>query len=208
VKVRRLGVFGGTFDPIHSGHLVAAVSVQTALELDYLIFVPTGHSWHKDPGPEASSEDRLAMVDLAIANHEGFTTSSVDIERDGPTYTIDTLTDLQDQWEHDQPDTEAVWFFVTGADALVDVPNWRDPAGILHRARLVGVTRPGHAPPSPSLLNGEFTLVEVATPDVASRQIRELVRAGQSIEHLVPAAVADYISSHGLYRETEPALHE
>ncbi|MDO8732025.1 MAG: nicotinate-nucleotide adenylyltransferase [Actinomycetota bacterium] len=200
MKVRRLGVFGGTFDPIHSGHLVAAVSVQTALELDYLIFVPTGNSWHKEPGPEASAADRLAMVDLAIAYHEGFTTSSVDIEREGPTYTIDTLTDLQEHWEHDQPETEALWFFVTGADALVDVPNWRDPAGILQRAQLVGVSRPGHPAPSASLLNGAFTLVEVATPDVSSRQIRELVRNGVSIDQLVPPSVADYIEAHGLYR--------
>ncbi len=200
MKVRRLGVFGGTFDPIHSGHLVAAASVQSALELDYLIFVPTGNSWHKEPGPEASAVDRLAMIDLAIASHEGFTTSSVDVDRAGPTYTIDTLTDLQEQWEHDQPDTEALWFFVTGADALVDVPNWRDPDGILKRAQLVGVSRPGHAAPPAALLNGEFTLIEVATPDVASRQIRELVRAGKSIATLVPPAVAEYIEIRGLYR--------
>lgn len=204
MKVRRLGVFGGTFDPIHSGHLVAAVSVQSALELDYLIFVPTGNSWHKMQGPEASAQDRLAMVDLAIAYHEGFTTSSVDIERDGPTYTIDTLTDLQQQWEHDQPETEAAWFFVTGADALLDVPNWRDPSGILARAHLVGVSRPGHPTPDADFLDGAFTLVEVATPDVASRQIRELVRAGSSIDTLVPAAVAEYIESHGLYRSSSP----
>ncbi|MDO9486033.1 MAG: nicotinate-nucleotide adenylyltransferase [Actinomycetota bacterium] len=202
MKVRRLGVFGGTFDPIHSGHLVAAVSVQSELQLDYLIFVPTGNSWHKDPSPEASAQDRLAMVDLAIANHEGFTASSVDIERAGPTYTIDTLTDLQLQWEHDQPDTEALWFFVTGADALVDVPNWRDPSGILERARLVGVSRPGHLAPPADLLQGAFTLVEVATPDVASRQIRERVRTGQSIAELVPSAVAEYIERHRLYRDS------
>ncbi len=204
MKVRRLGVFGGTFDPIHSGHLVAAVSVQSVLELDYLIFVPTGNSWHKDPGPEATAADRLAMVDLAIANHEGFTTSSVDIEREGPTYTIDTLTDLQQQWEHDQPDTEADWFFVTGADALLDVPNWRDPAGILSRAQLVGVTRPGHPTPNPDLLDGAFTLVEVATPDVSSTHIRECVRAGQSIDALVPSAVAEYIHAHRLYLPPTP----
>ena len=199
MKLRRLGVFGGTFDPIHSGHLVAAASVQSELELDYLIFVPTGNSWHKEPGPEASAADRLAMVDLAIANHEGFTASSVDIERPGPTYTIDTLTDLQRQWRHDQPDTDAEWCFVTGADALADVPNWRDPDGILARARLVGVTRPGHRLPEPDLLDGQYTLVEVATPDISSRQIRERVRAGESIDQLVPASVADYITHHGLY---------
>ena len=202
MKVRRLGVFGGTFDPIHSGHLVAAVSVQSSLELDYLIFVPTGNSWHKEPGPQASATDRLAMVDLAIARHEGFTSSAVDIERTGPTYTVDTLKDLQDQWAHEQPDSEAQWCFVTGADALLDVPNWRDPAGILARARLVGVSRPGHPAPPTALLEGQYTLVEVATPDIASSQIRELVRTGASIEQFVPAAVADYIQRHGLYRES------
>jgi len=201
VKVRRLGVFGGTFDPIHSGHLVAAASVQSALELDYLIFVPTGESWHKSPGPLAPAADRLAMVDLAIRDHEGFTTSSVDIDRIGPTYTVDTLTDLRSQWQHDQPDAEAAWFFVTGADALMDVPNWRDPQGILALAHLVGVSRPGHPAPPRELLDGRYTLVEVATPDVASSQIRELVRAGSSIEGLVPTSVASYIAEHGLYRE-------
>ena len=201
MKVRRLGVFGGTFDPIHSGHLVAAASVQSALELDYLIFVPTADSWHKTPGPEAPPADRLAMVDLAIRDHEGFIASSVDIDRLGPTYTIDTLTDLQQQWERDQPDLDAQWFFVTGADALLDVPNWRDPQGIIARAHLVGVSRPGHELPPRDLLSGKYTLVEVATPDVASTQIRELVRAGSSIEGLVPTSVADYIARRGLYRQ-------
>ncbi|MFA7323830.1 MAG: nicotinate-nucleotide adenylyltransferase [Candidatus Nanopelagicales bacterium] len=198
---RRLGVFGGTFDPVHSGHLVAAVSVRNALELDEVIFVPTGHSWHKIPGPQAPAMDRLAMVNLAVADYEGFTSSTVDIDRPGPTYTVDTLTDLQAQWHLDTPEDDASWFFITGADALADVHNWKDPEGIISRAQLVGVSRPGHVIATAPLLVGHSTVVEVATPDIASTQIRERVHAGLSIEGLVPIVVADYIAEHGLYRD-------
>lgn len=198
---RRLGVFGGTFDPVHSGHLVAAVSVRRALELDEVVFVPTGHSWHKVPGPQAPALDRLAMVQLAVADYEGLTTSSVDIDRLGPTYTVDTLTDLQRMWPHEHPDDQASWFFITGADALADVQNWRDPEGIIARAQLVGVSRPGHVIATAPLLVGHSTIVEVATPDISSTQVRERVHAGQSIEGLVPTVVAEYIAEHGLYRD-------
>lgn len=203
MRLRRLGVLGGTFDPIHNAHLVAAAAVRNALELDLVLFVPTGESWHKSPGPLASPEDRLSMANAAIAGHDGFAVSSVDIDRAGPTYTVDTLSALEQAWAVEHPHEPATWFFITGADALADVPNWRDPEGIMSCAQLVGVSRPGHALDAGSAMQGRFVLVEVATPDLSSTQIRERVRDGKSIAGLVPDAVAQYIAQHGLYGPTE-----
>jgi len=206
VKSWRLGVFGGTFDPIHSGHLIAAASVRKALELDLVIFVPTGNSWHKLPGPLAPAMDRLAMVDRALADYEGFISSSVDIDRHGPTYTIDTLTDLQAHWHGENIDDEATWFLITGADALADFPTWKEPEEILKRAQVVGVTRPGFlAAPGP-LLTGHSIVIEASTPDIASSDIRLRIREGRSIEGLLPTVVAGYIQTHALYRETPVGL--
>jgi nicotinate-nucleotide adenylyltransferase len=206
VKTWRLGVFGGTFDPIHSGHLIAAASVRNALELDLVIFVPTGHSWHKLPGPLAPAMDRLAMVDLALADYEGFISSSVDIDRLGPTYTIDTLTELQAQWHNENVDDEATWFFITGADALTEFTTWKEPEEILKRAQLVGVTRPGFTASSGPLLTGHSIVIEASTPDIASSDIRLRMREGRSIEGLLPTVVADYIQTHSLYLETPVGL--
>lgn len=206
MKTWRLGVFGGTFDPIHSGHLIAATSVRKALELDLVLFVPTGHSWHKVPGPLAPAMDRLAMVDLALTDYEGFISSSVDIDRLGPTYTIDTLTDLQAQWHGEHLDDEAIWFFITGADALADFPSWKEPEAILQRAQIVGVTRPGFTVSPGPLPTGHSLVIEASTPDIASSDIRQRVREGRSIEGLLPTVIADYIQTHGLYRETPVGL--
>ena len=206
MSTRRLGVFGGTFDPIHSGHLIAAACVRNALELDQIIFVPTGHSWHKIPGPLAPSMDRLAMVDLALADYENFTSSAVDIDRLGPTYTVDTLTDLQAQYAREFPEDECTWFFIVGADALADFPSWKDPEEILNRAQMVGVSRPGfNVAPGP-LLSGHSIVIEAPTPDISSSDIRQRVREGRSLEGLLPIVVAQYIETHGLYRDTPAGL--
>lgn len=203
---RRLGVFGGTFDPIHSGHLIAAASVRNALELEQVIFVPTGHSWHKIPGPLAPSMDRLAMVDLALADYENFTSSDVDINRLGPTYTIDTLTDLQAQFAQEFPDDEFTWFFITGADALAEFPSWKDPEEILARAQMVGVSRPGFTVAPGPLLTGHSIVIEAPTPDISSSDIRQRVREGRSLEGLLPIVVAQYIEEHTLYRDTPAGM--
>src|ERR1051326_97136 len=134
---RRLGVMGGTFDPIHHGHLVAASEVQARFALDEVIFVPTGMPWQKDERAVSPAEDRYLMTVIATASNPRFSTSRVDIARQGPTFTVDTLTDLHTQF----PDHEL--FFITGADALAQILSWKRVGELLDLAHLVGVTRPG-----------------------------------------------------------------
>ncbi|MFL5139845.1 MAG: nicotinate-nucleotide adenylyltransferase, partial [Microvirga sp.] len=135
---RRIGVMGGTFDPIHHGHLVAASEVAVLFGLDEVVFVPTGQPWQKSQRVVSPAEDRYLMTVIATASNPRFSTSRVDIERGGPTYTIDTLTDLQRQ----RPEAEL--FFITGADALEQIVSWRDNARLFELARFIGVTRPGY----------------------------------------------------------------
>ena len=134
----RLGVMGGTFDPIHHGHLVAASEVQTLFDLDEVVFVPTGEPWQKDHATVSPAEDRYLMTVIATASNPRFTVSRVDIDRPGPTYTIDTLRDLKAQ----RPDAEL--FFITGADALAQILSWKDVDELWELAQFIGVTRPGH----------------------------------------------------------------
>lgn len=216
-RARRIGVMGGTFDPIHAGHLGAARETAAQLSLDRVILVPAGQPWHRGAPPEASADDRLAMVRIAIADRDDFEASRVDIERPGPTYTVDTLDDLRAAFAAENPGEEAEWFVITGADALAQFMTWREPARILRMARLVAVTRPGHE------LSGQFAanlagmlgvrsaaadgrpdaIITLAIPgiDVSSSKIRARVRAGESIEGLVEPRVADYIRVHDLYRD-------
>ena len=146
----RIGVMGGSFDPVHNGHLVAASEVAHRFALDRVIFSPTGEAWHKSSPNGAPAELRYLMTVVATASDPRFDVTRVDIDRPGPTYTVDTLRDLQ-QAVADAGDT-AEWFFITGADALADIVGWRDPDGILARAHLVGVTRPGHVLKDPGCL--------------------------------------------------------
>ncbi len=136
-RVRRLGVMGGTFDPIHHGHLVAASEVQSYFDLDEVIFVPTGHPWQKSDRVVSPAEDRYLMTVIATASNPRFSVSRVDIDRPGPTYTIDTLRDLSKLY----PDAEL--FFITGADALAQILTWRDVDETFKLAHFVGCTRPG-----------------------------------------------------------------
>lgn len=216
-RARRLGVMGGTFDPFHVGHLGAACEAADRLSLDRVLVVPAGHPWHRGASPDASAQDRLAMVAIAIADRDGLETSRVDIDRPGPTYTIDTLEDLRTVFAAEHPGEEAEWFVITGADALAQFMTWREPARILHLARLVAVTRPGHDISSqfaanlagmlgvqPAGQDGRADAITVLTIpgfDVSSSQIRARVRARESIEGLVDPKVADYIRAHGLYRD-------
>jgi nicotinate-nucleotide adenylyltransferase len=134
----RLGVMGGTFDPIHHGHLVAASEVQALFGLDEVVFVPTGRPWQKDAREVSPAEDRYLMTVVATASNPRFTVSRVDIDRPGPTYTIDTLRDLHAQ----RPDDEL--FFITGADALAQILSWKDADELFELAHFIGVTRPGY----------------------------------------------------------------
>lgn len=195
----RIGVFGGTFDPIHLGHLAILRTVRDALGLDLVVVVPAGEPWMKLEPPIASPEDRLAMTRLALVGEPRTEVSRVDVDRAGPTYTVDTLRDLQAQRPHQGPDAPS-WFFITGADALNSVDQWCEPDALIEMAHLVGVQRPGHPDPTPGIPASAWSIVRMQPVDISSTAIRARVRAGESIEHLVPAAVAAYIDEHGLYR--------
>lgn len=186
----RIGVLGGTFDPIHIGHLAAASEVFAVLSLDRLLIVPAARQPFKASDSAASSEHRLAMARLAVAEDPRLEVSSVDIDRGAPTYTIDTLTDLA----ADFPGAE--WCFITGADALARLGEWKDSERLRSMATFVGVTRPGYQIPSGL---GDLALVEVPALGVSSTDVRRRVSLGLPIRYLVPDVVADYIGEHELY---------
>src|SRR5688500_5104868 len=188
---------GGTFDPIHHGHLVAASEVQARFALDEVIFVPTGEPWQKSERQVTSAEDRYLMTVIATAANPHFTVSRVDIDRDGPTYTIDTLRELHASAPADE------LHFITGADALAQILTWRDHQELFELAHFVGVTRPGH-PMSPDIIDGlpkdRITLMEIPALAISSTDCRERVGAGEPVWYLVPDGVVQYIGKHGLYR--------
>ncbi|MFL6090431.1 MAG: nicotinate-nucleotide adenylyltransferase [Aeromicrobium sp.] len=188
---------GGTFDPIHHGHLVAASEVRSRFDLDEVIFVPTGAPWQKSDRQVTAAEHRYLMTVIATAANPHFTVSRVDIDRDGPTYTIDTLRELHVSL----PDTEL--YFITGADALQQILGWRDHGELFELAHFVGVTRPGH-PMTPDILDGlpedRVTLMEIPALAISSTDCRERVRADEPVWYLVPDGVVQYIGKHGLYR--------
>jgi nicotinate-nucleotide adenylyltransferase len=191
----RIGVMGGTFDPIHHGHLVAASEVAVLFGLDEVVFVPTGEPWQKSDRVVSPAEDRYLMTVIATASNPRFTTSRVDIERGGPTYTIDTLSDLQRQ----RPDAEL--FFITGADALEQIVSWRDNERLFELARFVGVTRPGFQLADHHLPEGRVSLLEVPALAISSTDCRARVARGMPVWYLVPDGVVQYIEKRGLYRE-------
>lgn len=190
-KSARIGVLGGTFDPIHIGHLAAASEVFAALSLDRVLVVPAAEQPFKRGAEFASGEDRLAMARLAVAADPRLEVSAVDIERGAPTYTIDTMSDL------DEAHPGSTWYFVTGADALARLDEWRDSARLREIATFVGVTRPGYDVPAGLR---DVPLVEVPALGVSSTDVRRRVSLGLPIRYLVPDVVADYIGEHHLYR--------
>ncbi|HEX5017290.1 MAG TPA: nicotinate-nucleotide adenylyltransferase [Actinomycetes bacterium] len=193
--MRRIGVMGGTFDPIHHGHLVAASEVAASFDLEEVVFVPTAIPWQKDDRAVSPPEDRYLMTVIATASDPRFSVSRVDIDRGGPTYTIDTLRDLHAA----HPDAGEL-YFITGADAMAQLLSWRDFESLYALAHFVGVTRPGHTLADPGLPPGEVTLVEIPALAISSTDIRERVATGRPIDYLVPEGVARYISKRGLYR--------
>jgi nicotinate-nucleotide adenylyltransferase len=196
--MRRVGVMGGTFDPVHLGHLVAASEVAHRFGLDEVVFVPTGRPWQKDDRDVTSAEDRYLMTVIATASDPRFRVSRVDVDRPGPTYTVDTLRDLRDEYAAASVDAEL--FFITGADALTSITSWHDAEEVLSLAHLVGVTRPGHALRDPGLPGGSVTLVEVPALAISSTDCRARVAAGAPIRYLVPGGVVEYVAKRGLYR--------
>ena len=193
--MRRVGVMGGTFDPIHHGHLVAASEVAASFDLDEVVFVPTGSPWQKVDRRVSAAEDRYLMTVIATASDARFSVSRVDVDREGPTYTVDTLRDLRAEVGDD-----VELFFITGADALGAILTWRDPAEVLRLAHLVGVTRPGHELADPGLPEGSVSLVEVPAMAISSTDLRARVASGAPVRYLVPTSVEHYVHEHGLYR--------
>ena len=187
---------GGTFDPIHHGHLVAASEVGHFFSLDEVIFVPTGQPWQKNGRKVSPAEDRYLMTVIATASNPRFSVSRVDIDRPGETYTIDTLRDLRAQRG---PDAE--FYFITGADALAMMISWRDADELFSMAQFVGCTRPGHQLTMTNLPSERISLVEIPALAISSTECRERVRAGQPIWYLVPDGIVQYISKRRLYRE-------
>ena len=184
---------GGTFDPIHHGHLVAASEVQSRFALDEVVFVPTGEPYEK--GRVAPAEDRYLMTVIATASNPGFHVSRADIDRDGPTYTIDTLRDMHAIYG---PETDL--FFITGADALARILSWKDALEMLSLAHFIGVTRPGFELSDEHLPADSVTLVEVPAMAISSTDCRERVAAGKPVWYLVPDGVVQYINKRGLYQ--------
>ena len=191
----RVGIMGGTFDPIHHGHLVAASEVADEFDLDEVVFVPTGAQPFKLDRPVTLAEHRYLMAVIATASNPRFGVSRVDIDRPGVTYTIDTLRDLQGEY----PGAEL--FFITGADALGQILSWKDVEELWQLAHFVGVTRPGHRLDAENLPSGEYSLHEIPAMAISSTDCRERVRAGKPVWYLVPDGVVQYIGKHGLYQD-------
>ena len=191
----RIGVMGGTFDPIHHGHLVAASEVQQKFDLDEVVFVPTGEPWMKsDVSP---SEHRYLMTVIATAANPRFTVSRVDIDRAGPTYTVDTLRDIRAA----RPNADL--FFITGADAVAQILDWKDVDEVWPLAHFVAVSRPGHDLSISGLPKAGVSSLEVPALAISSTDCRSRVGRGFPVWYLVPDGVVQYISKHHLYRSSQ-----
>lgn len=188
---------GGTFDPIHHGHLVAASEVAKGFDLDEVVFVPTGQPWQKSNVTEG--EHRYLMTVIATASNPQFTVSRVDIDREGPTYTVDTLRDLRAA----MPDAEL--FFISGADAVEQILGWKDHEKLWELAHFIAVSRPGHELSKGGLSDDNVSLLEIPALAISSTDCRARVRRGFPVWYLVPDGVVQYIAKHGLYAEEATA---
>jgi nicotinate-nucleotide adenylyltransferase len=201
---RRIGVLGGTFDPVHNGHLYIANALRAALDLERVVWVPAGRPPHKTGQIVSSDRDRLAMLDLALAGSAVDQIDTIDIERSGPSYTADTLEILSASF------APARLFFLMGEDSLRDLPTWHDPERLLRTAELAVAARPGVAADLASVtrqiptVRARVHLVPTEEIAISSSEIRRRVRNDLSIRGLVPAAVEAYVRDHGLYRQETP----
>jgi nicotinate-nucleotide adenylyltransferase len=203
----RIGILGGTFDPVHYAHLAIAEEVYCALHLTRVLFVPAGQPPHKIGEQITPAEHRVAMLELAIRANPHFSLSLVDVERDGPSYTVDTLRLLRSEWGPD-----ASFYFVIGGDSLRDLPTWYDPAGILDQATIVALLRPGYADVEAEramlvarlpALKQRLIVVEGPRMDLSSTELRRRVATGRPIKYQTPDEVEDYIRRHRLYQKIE-----
>lgn len=194
--LKRIGIMGGTFDPIHHGHLVAASEVAHGFDLDTVLFVPTGQPWQKAGRQVTAAEHRYLMTVIATASNPRFSVSRVDIDRGGDTYTVDTLLDLRAQY----PDAE--FFFITGADAMGSIISWRDWEDMFELAHFVGVTRPGYSLSDeilPEVHRERVSLIDVPAMAISSTDCRERSAEGRPVWYLVPDGVVQYIAKNRLY---------
>jgi len=201
---RKIGVLGGTFDPVHTGHLIVAADVRAELGLSEVLFVPAGKPWLKlkEERTITPAEHRLAMVRLAIKGNPYFKVSTMEIDRPGSSYSIDTVLELKNKLG-----PKAEIYFIVGPDALVELPQWKEPARLIEACQIVGIGRPGYARADLRVLNRSvpgaakrIMLLDVPQIDISSTDIRKRVAQGQSIRYLVPEAVQKYIEEHKLYR--------
>ncbi|MFC8847391.1 MULTISPECIES: nicotinate-nucleotide adenylyltransferase [unclassified Micromonospora] len=193
--IRRVGIMGGTFDPIHHGHLVAASEVADRFGLDEVVFVPTGQPWQKTDQPVTPAEDRYLMTVIATASNPRFQVSRVDIDRGGPTYTVDTLRDL-----HAEYGPKVQLYFITGADALERILSWKDLGEIFALAHFIGVTRPGFELTDEHVPADTVSLVQVPAMAISSTDCRARVARGEPVWYLVPDGVVQYIAKRRLYQ--------
>jgi nicotinate-nucleotide adenylyltransferase len=187
----RIGVMGGTFDPIHNGHLVAASEVASAFKLDEVVFVPTGSPYLKDNVTPA--EHRYLMTVIATASNPRFKVSRIDIDRGGDTYTVDTLTEMQELY----PGAELI--FISGADAIAQILSWKEVEKLWSLAHFVAVSRPGHKLTIPESPAGSISTLEIPALAISSTDVRARVRAGYPVWYLVPDGVVQYIAKNSLY---------
>jgi len=186
---------GGTFDPIHHGHLMAAEEARWQFDLDEVVFVPTGQPWMKVARAVSPGEDRYLMVVIATSPNPRFTVSRLEIERDGPTYTVDTLRTLREERG------DADLFFITGADAMLEILQWKDPEEALELAHFIAATRPGYdlSPFEHEAQDPRVSVMNIPALAISSTDIRQRVAGGRPIRYLVPEGVQIYISKVGLY---------
>jgi nicotinate-nucleotide adenylyltransferase len=189
----RLGVMGGTFDPIHYGHLVTAEEALQQFDLEAVLFVPTGSPWMKEHEVVSPAEDRYLMTVIATASNPRFRVSRMEVDRDGPTYTVDTLRGLRDQHEGDVD-----LFFITGADAVLEIFQWKDPQELFDLAHFIAATRPGYDA-HPFDPHPRITVMKIPALAISSTDIRARVAQGRPIRYLVPEGVNSYVAKAGLY---------
>jgi nicotinate-nucleotide adenylyltransferase len=200
----KIGILGGTFDPIHNGHLMAAEAARSRLGLDEVVFVPAGEPYLKAGNPVSAAEHRVQMIRLALADKPHFKLSTVEIERPGPSYTVDTIAEMRAQL-----DREDELFFILGWGNLPQLPQWHKPARLIEMCYLVAVPRPGT--PRPDLkpleplipgLSPRVIFLDEPEIDISASAIRSRVARGLPIHHLVPEPVDKYIKEQGLYLST------
>jgi len=200
---------GGSFDPIHIGHLVAANEVLNIYELDEIIFVPTGHPPHKE-GLRADSYHRLMMANMAVLSNEKFSVSDIEVKNPGKSYTLNTMREFHKLYKNTE------FYFITGTDAVIDLPNWHEPEKVLKLCRFIAASRPGISIEEVSekineikkMFGGNIDILQIPMLQISSTDIRERFRTGTSAKYLLPECVEQYIIKNGLYREEKCPRNE